>query len=124
MMKISDESYERVENILEDIGYACEIEDDFEEWEDVARPSFETFLDDLDTEQFDMTCEAIKERINSEYDNGNENYAKGIRAAFVGYLEERLDYLAVTDDEDDPELRRYVEVIQKRLDNAKKMMLD
>ena len=51
-------------------------------------------------------------------------YAKGIRAAFVGYLEERLDYLAVTDDEDDPELLRYVEVIRKRLDNAKKMMLD
>lgn len=121
MMKISDESYERVENILEDIGYACEVEDEFEEWEDVARPSFETFLDDLDTEQFDMTCEAIIERINDE---DNENYAKGIRAAFVGYLEERLDYLAVTDDEDDPELLRYVEVIRKRLDNAKKTMLD
>lgn len=55
MMKVSDESYERGENILEDIGYACEIEDDFEEWEDVARPSFETFLDDLDIEEFDMT---------------------------------------------------------------------
>lgn len=39
MLRISDESYERVAEILEDIGYACEVSDYFEDWEDVARAS-------------------------------------------------------------------------------------
>ena len=78
MFRISDESYERVEVILEDIGYACDIEEEYQEWEDVARSSFATVMDELDSNQFDMTCSAIRERIIDEYDNGNENYAKGI----------------------------------------------
>ena len=40
MLRISDESYERVTEILEDIGYACETSDYYEDWEDVARSSF------------------------------------------------------------------------------------
>ena len=63
MFRISDESYERVEVILEDIGYACDIEEEYQEWEDVARSSFATVMDELDSNQFNMTCSAIKERI-------------------------------------------------------------
>lgn len=40
MLRISDESYDRVTEILEDIGYACETSDYFEDWEDVVRSSF------------------------------------------------------------------------------------
>ena len=104
MFRISDESYERVEVILEDIGYACDIEEEYQEWEDVARSSFATVMDELDSNQFDMTCSAIRERIIDEYDNGNENYAKGISTAFYGYLRERRDYLDFSEKYDKPEL--------------------
>ena len=104
MFRISDESYERVTEILEDIGYACDVEEEYEEWEDVARSSFASVLDELDTNQFDMTCAAISESIHDEYFEGNENYAKGIRTAFYGYLTERRDYLDFYEDYDKPEL--------------------
>ena len=92
LIRISDESYERVNNILDDIDFACDTEDDYDQWEDMARPSFETFFDELDTDQFDMTCAAVRERIIDEYDSGNENYSKGIRAAFIGYLNYTGEY--------------------------------
>lgn len=104
MFRISEESYERVTEILEDIGYACDVEEEYEEWEDVARSSFASVLDELDTNQFDMTCAAISESIHDEYSEGNENYAKGIRTAFSGYLCERRDYLYFYEDYDKPEL--------------------
>ena len=101
MFRISEESYERVTEILEDIGYACDVEEEYEEWEDVARSSFASVLDELDTNQFDMTCAAISESIHDEYFEGN---AKGIRTAFYGYLIERRDYLDFYEDYDKPEL--------------------
>lgn len=100
MFRISDESYERVTEILEDIGYACDTDDEYEEWEEVARSSFASVLDELDTNQFDMTCAAISESIHDEYFEGNE----GIRTAFYGYLTERRDYLDFYEDYDEPEL--------------------
>lgn len=48
MLRISDESYERVQNAIEDLGYCCELEDDYEQWEDIAASSMASFLDDLD----------------------------------------------------------------------------
>lgn len=62
MLRISDESYERVNSILEDIGYACETADYYEDWEDVARPSF-CVMDELDADRFEMTCAAVAEKI-------------------------------------------------------------
>ena len=92
MLRISDESYERVTEILEDIGYACETSDYYEDWEDVARSSFCT-MDDLDSDRYDMTCAAVAEKIVDLYAEGDTNYAKGIHSAFQGYLTERRDYL-------------------------------
>ena len=51
-----------------------------------------------------MTCAAISESIHDEYFEGNDNYAKGIRTAFYGYLTERRDYLDFYEDYDKPEL--------------------
>ena len=51
-----------------------------------------------------MTCAAVRERIIDEYDSGNENYAKGIREAFIGYLKYRRDFLDYTEEYDPPEL--------------------
>lgn len=103
MLRISDESYERVTDILEDIGCACETSDYYEDWEDVARPSF-CVMDDLDSDQYDMTCAAFVEKIKELYDNGETNYAKGIHSAFYGYLRERRDYLEFNGYYDKPEL--------------------
>ncbi len=104
MVKITDECFSRVNDILEDIESCCETEDYFEEWEDVARASFAAFLDELDTERFDMTCAAVKESIIENFDEGRENYAKGIKAAFYGYLCEHRDYLDFSEEYDKPEL--------------------
>lgn len=86
MFRISDESYERVTEILEDIGYACETSDYYEDWEDVARSSF-CIMDDLDADCYDMTCAAVVEKIVDLYAEGDTNYAKGIHSAFQRYLQ-------------------------------------
>ena len=102
MLRISDESYERVTDILEDIGCACETSDYYEDWEEIARPSF-CVMDDLDADQYDMTCAAVAEKI-TDLNDENKNYAKGIHSAFLGYLKERRDYLEFNGYYDKPEL--------------------
>ena len=92
MLRISDESYERAAEILEDIGNSCETADYSADWAAVASSSF-SLLDEFDNDQFDMTCGAVYEKIVDLYDEGKSNYAKGIQAAFIGYLGERRDYL-------------------------------
>ena len=92
MLKISDESYERVTDIIEDIGYCCVTEDDYTEWEDIASSSVGSFMDELDNEQFKMTCEALREYIEDKY-YSDKNMALGVKAAFERYLRERIDYL-------------------------------
>ncbi len=51
-----------------------------------------------------MTCAAVKEKISERFEDGEENFAKGIRAAFHGYLCERRDYLDFSEEFDRPEL--------------------
>lgn len=102
MLRISDESYERVTEILEDIGYACEVSDYYEDWEDVARASF-CVMDDLNSEQYEMTCAAVAEKITDLFAEESANYARGIQAAFIGYLGERRDYLELNGYDDKPD---------------------
>ena len=92
MLRISDESYERVQDIIEDIGYCCEVEDDYEQWEDIAASSMAGFLDDLDYEQVEMTVAALEEYIIDTADT-DMNMAMGIRIAVARYIRERLDFL-------------------------------
>lgn len=122
MLRISDESYERVGEILEDIGYACETADYYEDWEDVARSSF-SIMDELDSEQYEMTCAAVAEKIADLFAEESTNYARGIQAAFVGYLGERRDYLELNgydekpdelpDDADDDDIDLYDELMER-----------
>lgn len=126
-MKISDKSYERVTSILEDICDVCETEDYYEDWEDIARASFCTYLDDLDADRYDMTCEAIREQITVLYSDGRNNYAKGVHAAFCGYLIERREYLDLNgfydepyepdDTEDEDEMEEYREAMEEYAEN-------
>lgn len=94
MLRISDESYERVQNIIEDIGYCCEVEDDYEQWEDIAASSMAGFLDDLNYEQVEMTVAALEEYIIDTADT-DMNMAMGIKTALARYIRERLDFLDI-----------------------------
>lgn len=131
MLRISDESYERVQDIIEDIGYCCEIEDDYEQWEDIAASSMAGFLDDLNYEQVEMTVAAIEEYIIDTADT-DMNMAMGIKTALARYLRERLDFLDIhvipdvklsLDEDEDFEdtdtafLVNVLKAMQKKVDN-------
>ena len=94
MLRISDESYERVQDIIEDIGYCCEVEDNYEQWEDIAASSMAGFFDDLDYEQVEMTVAAMQEYIIDIADT-DMNMAMGIKTALARYIRERLDFLDI-----------------------------
>lgn len=133
MLRISDESYERVQNIIEDIGYCCEVEDDYEQWEDIAASSMAGFLDDLDYEQIEMTVAAMQEYIIDIADT-DMNMAMGIRIAVARYIRERLDFLdtyvvpdvklSLDEDEDFEDtdtafLVNVLKAMQKKVDNIR-----
>ena len=123
MLRISDESYERVQNIIEDIGYCCEVEDDYEQWEDIAASSMAGFLDDLDYEQVEMTVAALEEYIIDTADT-DMNMAMGIKTALSRYIRERLDFLDIhiipdvklglDEDEDFEDTERYLALAIRR----------
>lgn len=94
MLRISDESYERVQDIIEDIGYCCEVDDDYNEWEDIAASSMASFLDELAPEQLEMTVAALEEYIIDTADS-NINMAMGIKTALGRYIRERLEFLDI-----------------------------
>lgn len=129
MLRISDESYERVQDIIEDIGYCCEVEDDYNEWEDIAASSMASFLDDLAPEQLEMTVAALEEYI---VDSTDMNMAMGIKTALERYFRERLEFLDIyvvpdvklsLDEDEDFEdtdtafLVNVLKAMQKKVDN-------
>ena len=133
MLRISDESYERLQNIIEDIGYCCEVEDDYEQWEDIAASSMVGFLDDLDYEQVEMTVAALEEYIIDTADT-DMNMAMGIKTALARYIRERLDFLDIhvipdvklsLDEDEDFEdtdtafLVNVLKAMQKKVDNIR-----
>ena len=133
MLRISDESYERVQDIIEDIGYCCEVEDDYEQWEDIAASSMAGFLDDLDYEHVEMTVAALEEYIIDTADT-DMNMAMGIKTALARYIRERLDFLDIhvipdvklsLDEDEDFEdtdtafLVNVLKAMQKKVDNIR-----
>lgn len=130
-MMISEEAYERVQNIIEDINICCETEDDYNEWEDIAASSIGGFMDELDTEQFKMACEALREWIDDNL--SNKNMAMGVKTAFERYLRERIEYLddyvvpkvllTLAEDEeyDDTNTAKYKKVVERQLEVTRNM---
>ena len=133
MLRISDESYERVQDIIEDIGYCCEVDDNYEQWEDIAASSMAGFFDDLDYEQVEMTVAAMQEYIIDIADT-DMNMAMGIRTALARYIRERLDFLDIhvipdvklsLDEDEDFEdtdtafLVNVLKAMQKKVDNIR-----
>lgn len=133
MLKITDESYERVQDIIEDIGYCCEVDDDYNEWEDIAASSMSSFLDELAPEQLEMTVSALEEYIIDTADS-NINMAMGIKTALERYFRERLEFLDIyvipdvklsLDEDEDFEdtdtafLVNVLKAMQKKVDNIR-----
>lgn len=119
MLRISDESYERVQNAIEDINCCCVTEGDYNEWEDIAASSIADFND----EQLAMTCAAFREYIIDTEDS-DLNLAMGIRTALARSLREMLEYIGdVHDDEDDEEdpTAALVLTIKKELEATENM---
>lgn len=100
MFEINEESYERVQNAIEEVGYCCDTADDYSQWEDVAASAIAPFLEELDEEQLVMTCEAFREYISNTVGE-DTNLAMGIRAALERYLRETLDYIGYPDPDED-----------------------
>ena len=131
-MIISEETYERVQNIIEDIDICCVTEDDYNEWEDIAASSIGSFMDELDTEQLKMTCEALREWIDDNSSN-KKNMTMGVKTAFERYLRERIEYLddyvvpkvllTLAEDEeyDDTNTARYKKVVERQLEVTQNM---
>ena len=131
-MIISEEAYERVQNIIEDIDICCVTEDDYNEWEDIAASSIGSFMDELDTEQFKMTCEALREWIDDK-SSSDKNIAMGVKTAFERYLRERIEYLddyvvpkvllTLAEDEeyDDTNTAKYRKVVERQLEVTQNM---
>ena len=107
-MKINQESFDRVQIALDDIIAGCEVEDDFNEWEDVASSSISAVLEELNEDQTEMTCAAFRKYI-SDTVGTNRNLALGVRAALIRALEETLDYLGEPEepDEDEDDFEEY-----------------
>lgn len=131
-MIINEEAYERVQNIIEDIDICCVTEDYYNEWEDIAASSIGSFMDELDTEQFKMTCEALREWIDDK-SSSDKNMAMGVKTAFERYLRERIEYLdsyvipnallTLAEDEefDDTNTSKYKKVVERQLEVTQNM---
>ena len=91
MKMISNESYERVREAIDDLSYVCDTRDDPNEWEDVASSSITKVMENLDPEQLSMTCEAFRETISDHY-HSKRNFAVGLKLALIRSLEEFLEY--------------------------------
>ena len=127
-MNIHAESMERVQTALDDIIAGCEVEDDFNEWEDVASSSVSAVLEELDNDQTEMTCVAFRRYITNSV-RTSRNLALGVRAALIRALEETLDYYGEPEepDEDEEDFEEYdsdiayINTLRSELDITKRM---
>lgn len=100
--EISEASYERVQKAIEDINICCVTEDDYNEWEDIASSSIAAFIDDLNEEQLEMTCDAFVEYIEDTV-KSDRNMALGVKTALERALNEMLDNAGVISEDDEQE---------------------
>ena len=100
--EISEASYERVQKAIEDINICCVTEDDYNEWEDIASSSIAAFIDDLNNEQLEMTCNAFVEYIEDTV-KSDRNMALGVKTALERALNEMLDNAGVISEDDEQE---------------------
>lgn len=127
--EISSESYERVQNAIEDIGYCCVTEDDYNEWEDIAASSIGGFIEALNDVQIEMTCAAFREYINDTAET-DLNMAMGVKTALARAIREMLDTIDLTapvtdeDDEADTDTADVVAALKRELEAVENMNIE
>lgn len=86
----TNEAHERVPNAVDDIMNCCAVEDDYGQWMDIAASSIQAFLEDLDADQLDETCEAFMDYAD---DCTDKNLSEGIKEGLRLCLEEMLEFI-------------------------------
>lgn len=87
LKNISSESYERVSEAIEEIKNCCEIEDDYEEWYDIAQECMQQCFESLDDNQIEMTYAAWMECLDNTEDI---NFTSGVVCALEMCFEEMI----------------------------------
>ncbi|MCR5166730.1 MAG: hypothetical protein K6C13_05870 [Oscillospiraceae bacterium] len=135
MYIVNEESYERVSTAVDEIREACEVGDDYMEWEDVAASAIEPVFDELDEEQLRMTVSAFIEYINDTADE-DRNMALGVKAALIRCLKEKADYMDTYveyhedswDDEEvekeEPQENPYIDVLREQVGRVQKVTIN
>lgn len=126
MFTNESEAHERVLNAVEDIGHCCEVKDDYGQWSDIAASSIQSFLEDLDADQLDETCEAFMDYAD---DCADKNLSEGIKDSLRLCLEEMLEFFdesleteTETDDGDEDEFAdQSSELVSVMRENLKKL---
>lgn len=135
-IEITSRAYEIVEEAIEDIGYCCDTEEDYFEWEDIAASSITAFIEELDGDMLEEVCAAFREYIVDKSEE-DLNMAKGIQTALVRALDEHIEYIrdnAVSyydeDDEEneeqeaDTETEEYIASAKRALSAVNKLNID
>lgn len=88
MLRISDESYERVQDIIEDMSCCCEFEDDYDQWEDIAASSMASFLSYISKEMQEQLVKAMSEQEVSVIDMKMAKQLREIAGSYASPSEE------------------------------------
>lgn len=123
MFTNESEAHERVLNAVEDIGHCCEVKDDYGQWSDIAASSIQSFLEDLDADQLDETCEAFMDYAD---DCADKNLSEGIKDGLRLCLEEMLELLdespeAEAEENEDDFVDYNSELVSVMRENLKKL---
>ncbi|MCL2053169.1 MAG: hypothetical protein FWG90_01845 [Oscillospiraceae bacterium] len=118
-MLASDESYERVVAMIEEIDECCETCEDYDEWYDVAASCVTDCFEELADNQIEMTCVAFIEYIEPQQTK-DENLAKGlfyaVHMSLTEYVEHKERFLLdcnFDDDDDEREAKVILEAFKK-----------
>lgn len=102
LKNISSESYERVSEAIEEIKNCCEIEDDYEEWYDIAQECMQQCFESLDDNQIEMTCAAWMECLdNTEDINLMSGLVCALEMCFEAMISFKEGFIAECDHDED-----------------------
>mgnify|MGYP000103980141 CR=1 FL=1 len=91
-VNITEEEYDRVSEALDNISCSCDLDEDYEEWWDIAKESITESFEGLERVQTYRTYAAWEEQINSMLSE-NPNIAKGLIKALTTAVKEYSDYI-------------------------------
>lgn len=94
-VNITEEEYDRVSEALDNISCSCDLDEDYEEWWDIAKESITESFEGLERVQTYRTYAAWEEQINSMLSE-NPNIAKGIIKALTSAMKDYAKHIELT----------------------------